>query len=107
MNRMIRYFGALIIGAFLLVPTWLKAGTNLSEGVQIKKVAQVSIQVKTRRYYDPYHKDYHAWNGDEDRAYRHWATEERHETQVRDFNRLKRQQQGEYWRWRHDHADWR
>jgi hypothetical protein len=107
MDRMRQYLGSLIVGAILVAPIGLRAATNLPEGVQIKQVAGVSIQVGTRRYYDPSHRDYHVWNGDEDRAYRHWATEERHEVRVRAFNRRKRREQVEYWKWRHQHADWR
>jgi hypothetical protein len=55
------------------------------------------------RIYDRDHKDYHTWNGDEDRAYRGWL-ETRHET-YRDFNRLDAKRQREYWAWRHNHED--
>jgi hypothetical protein len=33
--------------------------------------------------------------------------EERRERQYRDYARLRREQQEEYWRWRHAHPDWR
>jgi hypothetical protein len=107
MDRMHQYLGSLIVGAALIAPVGLRAATNLPEGVQIKNAAQVSVQIRTRRYYDPYRRDYHVWNSNENRAYRHWAMEERHEARVRAFNRRKRAQQAEYWRWRHAHADWR
>ena len=61
---------------------------------------------KVRRYYDREHKDYHEWNEAENAAYRHWLMEERHEHEYRDLNRLKRAEQSEYWRWRHEHPDW-
>src|SRR5438876_91339 len=58
-----------------------------------------------RRIYDSSHRDYHTWNGDEDRRYREFLTE-RHR-KYRDFARLKKNQRNEYWQWRHDHDDHR
>ena len=59
------------------------------------------------RYYDRERRDYHEWNEHENRAYRHWLMEEQRERQYREFRRLKAQRQLEYWRWRHEHSDWR
>lgn len=53
------------------------------------------------RVYDRAHRDYHNWNGDEDRFYRQYLDEQHH--QYRAFSRMNRKQQLEYWRWRHDH----
>ena len=53
------------------------------------------------RVYDRAHRDYHSWNGDEDRFYRQYLDQQHH--QYRAFSRMNRQQQLEYWRWRHDH----
>lgn len=61
---------------------------------------------KERRYYDRQNKDYHAWNDNEAKAYRHWVVEERKE-KYRDYNRARRADQQEYWRWRHQHQDWK
>jgi len=58
------------------------------------------------RYYDRERCDYHAWNNDEERAYRHWVEQERHQT-YKDWKHANKRQQQEYWRWRHDHMDWR
>ena len=54
-----------------------------------------------RRVYDRDHRDYHNWNRDEDRAYREYLTQ--HHRRYREFARLNKKQQLEYWRWRHDH----
>jgi len=55
------------------------------------------------RVYDEYHRDYHHWNHDEDRAYRsYWNN--RHEG-YRDYNHLNRDEQKDYWNWRHNHQD--
>jgi hypothetical protein len=56
-----------------------------------------------RRYYDRGGRDYHAWNSNEDRAYRHYLAEQHRE--YREFRRVRRPQQQEYFRWRHDHSD--
>jgi hypothetical protein len=59
------------------------------------------------RYYDRDHRDWHPWNQNENRAYRHWLMEERRERQFREYRRLRAERQREYWRWRHEHSDWR
>ena len=59
------------------------------------------------RYYDRERRDWHEWNENENRAYRHWLMEERREHRYREYRRLKAQQQRDYWRWRHEHYDWR
>jgi hypothetical protein len=56
------------------------------------------------RVYDPYYSDYHVWNDDEVVYYRQWATET-HRDPGRDFNKLRPEEQKEYWTWRHSHAD--
>jgi hypothetical protein len=84
---------ALLTAQALIVPAVVMAQENHPQAVN--------------RYYDRDHKDYHEWNESENRAYRHWLMEERHERQYRDYNRLKAAQQRDYWRWRHEHPDWR
>jgi hypothetical protein len=81
-----RFLGALMLSGFLMAP--------------------IAMQAAEQRYYDRDHRDYHVWNDDENRAYRHWLTEEQHH-QWRDWNRASRAQQRAYWRWRHEHQDWR
>jgi len=55
------------------------------------------------RVYDPYRSDYHRWNSREDHAYRFYLNE-RHET-YRDYSKRNKDEQREYWQWRHDHRD--
>lgn len=81
--------GLLILGTQLLVPAAMRADHD------------------DHRYYDREHRDYHARNEAENRAYRHWLMEERREHQYREYNRLNAERQREYWRWRHEHMDWR
>jgi hypothetical protein len=56
-----------------------------------------------KRYYDRNGKDYHTWNSNEDRAYRTYLQEQHRN--YRDFDRVKRGQQQEYFKWRHGHDD--
>jgi hypothetical protein len=65
------------------------------------------LKADDRRYYDDRdHRDRHEWNEAENRAWRHWLREERHE-RYRDWARANDRQRREYWRWRHEHQDWR
>ena len=43
------------------------------------------------------------WNEREERAYRQYLQERRH--QYRDWNKLNRKQQEAYWKWRERHTD--
>jgi hypothetical protein len=57
--------------------------------------------VPDARVYDRNHRDYHQWNGDEDRLYRQYLTD--HHRAFREFSRMNKKQQGAYWQWRHEH----
>ena len=83
-----RFFGSLVLAGVLLAPTAVFGDDH-------------------RRYYDRERRDWHEWNEGENRAYRHWLMEERRERQYRAYARLKAERQREYWRWRHEHSDWR
>lgn len=56
-----------------------------------------------KRYYDQKGHDYHTWNNGEDRAYRAYLQEQHRD--YRDFNKVKRGQQQQYFNWRHEHPD--
>ncbi len=84
-----RYLSTLLLGAAMCTPVVMHAQDHHS-----------------RRYYDRSRKDYHEWNEQEERAYRHWLTEVRHR-RYHSWARSRAAEQREYWRWRHDHADWR
>jgi hypothetical protein len=56
-----------------------------------------------KRVYDRDHKDYHVWDSREEQSYRAWANEQHHANL--NYAKLKRQQQSEYWAWRHAHPD--
>ncbi len=56
-----------------------------------------------RRVYDPYRRDYHAWNRDEQRAYRQYLAE-RHRAYLA-YRRQRLAEQRAYWRWRHEREE--
>jgi hypothetical protein len=62
--------------------------------------APAQAQGVTVRFYDRSHRDYHRWNRDEDRTYRQYLAE--HHRRYRAFSRMTREQQREYWSWRHE-----
>jgi hypothetical protein len=55
----------------------------------------------TIRFFDRSHHDYHRWDRGEDARYRAYLAE-RHRRYAT-FQRVSRQRQIAYWRWRHDH----
>lgn len=85
-----RYFGAILLSAALLTPI---AGM----------AADDDHKDKDHRYYDRSNKDYHAWNNNEDQAYRKYLQEQHRD--YRDFNRANKRDQDNYWKWRHAHPD--
>lgn len=87
-----RFFGSLALGAILCTPMIV--------------TAQEHRDKDDHRYYDSDKRDYHEWNENENRAWRHWLQDERHIT-YHDWTKASRKQQRDYWRWRHEHPDWR
>lgn len=83
-----RYLSTLLLGAALCAPIVVHAEEH------------------PKKYYDRTRKDYHEWNEQEERAYRHWVEAERHR-KYQPWARTRREDQQAYWRWRHDHSDWR
>ena len=69
----------------------------------IGPVVAQSRAPQEKRYYDKSGKDYHTWNANEDRAYRSYVTEQHQ--QYRDFNKVNKNQQQQYFNWRHQHSD--
>jgi hypothetical protein len=72
-------------------------------GAALLAPAAMGEEHHDRRYYDHQHHDYHVYNKQEDRAYRVYLGEQHRD--YRDFHRMKRNQQQQYFRWRHDHPD--
>lgn len=85
-----------------LAGTFLLSTALLAPSLLTTSCAETRVGVGFR-YYDPGHSDYHVWDDHERVYYNQWATEN-HRDQ-KDFRKLKRGDQQEYWRWRHDHPD--
>jgi hypothetical protein len=81
----LKIVGGFLLGAALLVPVTVNAADH------------------DKRYYDRDGHDYHAWNGQEDRAYRVYLGEQHRD--YREFRREKPAQQQVYFKWRHEHPD--
>ena len=81
----------LVVSGFLLGVAWLVP------------VAGMAQEHQEKRYYDRDGRDYHTWNDHEDRAYRAYLGEQHREYVA--FPKVKRSQQTEYFRWRHQHPD--
>ena len=73
----------------------------------VYRTEPVGYADQPHRYYDRERRDWHEWNERESRAYRHWLMEERRERRYREYARLRAEEQRAYWRWRHEHRDWR
>lgn len=97
MHRGNKYVASLFITAALLAPMGAMAARPQDDHERHEQ------EERERRVYDPYHKDYHSWNHDEDRVYRQWL-ETRNRAYV-DYDHLKRKEQREYWNWRHEHEE--
>jgi hypothetical protein len=61
------------------------------------------LRAQDHTYHDKQHNDDHAWNGQEDKAYRIYAKQ--NHRKYSDFARLKEEDQQNYWNWRHEHSD--
>ncbi len=101
MQRVHRYLSSILLGATLVAPMVVTASPNPQDTKAEKREEQ---RKREQRYYDRDHKDYHVWNDREDGAYRRWAEEKHYQTD-RAFSKLKRNEQSEYWKWRHEHPD--
>ena len=56
-----------------------------------------------KRVYDSSHKQYHNWDGNEDKAWRQYQTD--NHQKYRDYGKANKKDQSAYWSWRQDHPD--
>ena len=83
-----RHFASLLLAATLLSPL-------------------ATIGCAERHYYrvyDPYYSDYHDWDDHERVYYQQWVVETHRDTH-RDFRKLDKDDQRQYWTWRHRRPD--
>ncbi|HLK47129.1 MAG TPA: hypothetical protein VKT49_03280 [Bryobacteraceae bacterium] len=93
-----RFVSLLLLGVALGTPVALRADDdNKHHGERDRD------RDRDKRYYDAQRRDWHQWNQNEDQAYRRYL-DERHE-RYRDYGRMNKKQQRDYWEWRHNHQD--
>jgi type III secretory pathway component EscR len=90
-QNMRRFLSGFVLSAALMAPVVMTARAE-------------ERRIVVKRYYDRDNRDWHEWNENEDRAYRHYLMEQRRE--YRPWPEVRRrEEQREYWRWRHQHPD--
>ena len=87
MNHLSRYVGSLLLSIALVSPL---VSTGCTGHVYY-------------RAYDPYYHDYHRWDPDEDAYYHRWENDTHRDD--RDFRKRDKEEQKQYWDWRHAHGD--
>jgi Ni/Co efflux regulator RcnB len=88
---MYKFLNILMLGAALSAPVAVHAQERNAQ----------ERHAQERQYEDKVHHDSHTWNSDEDERYRNYLRE--HHKKYRDFNRMNRRDQDNYWNWRHSH----
>ena len=89
---MSRFWSTALLSAALMVPIAVAPS-----------VLRAQDQKAGRSYHDKKNNDDHAWNGQEDKAYRIYAKQ--NHRKASEFSKLKDDDQQNYWNWRHDHPD--
>jgi hypothetical protein len=91
-TTMSRFWSTALLSAALMSPIALAP-----------RVLRAQDQKAARSYHDKQHNDDHAWNGQEDKAYRIYAKQ--NHRKASEFSKLKDDDQQNYWNWRHEHSD--
>jgi len=89
---MSRFWSVALLSAALTIPV-----------AMAPTVLRAQDQKAARTYHDKQHNDDHAWNGQEDKAYRIYAKQ--NHRKYNEFSKLKENDQQSYWNWRHEHSD--
>jgi len=89
---MSRFWSTALLSAALMVPIAVAPS-----------VLRAQDQKAARNYHDKKNNDDHAWNGQEDKAYRIYAKQ--NHRKASEFSKLKDDDQQNYWNWRHEHSD--
>jgi hypothetical protein len=90
-EKKFRLGSSLLLSAALLVPIAMRAQDRDHDRDD-----------RNQRVYYRAHHDYHAWNNDEDEAYRRWYGQTYNGRQYREYRKLNKKRQQAYWKWRHD-----
>jgi hypothetical protein len=67
-------------------------------------VTMTGCAERHHRVYDPYYNDYHHWDNNEIVFNNQWVIET-HRDPHRQYRKLNRDEQRQYWEWRHHHGD--
>jgi hypothetical protein len=111
MHQLSKYLSSFLLTAALVGPAAIGASAGQQDNRQDNRQGTDARRDdrgngdnrETRRVYDENRRDWHEWNGNEDRAYRQYLTERRRE--YRDFFQVDARGQRDYWNWRHGHPD--
>src|SRR5215475_6308299 len=93
----------LVLTAAFLVPGTIAPNIAWGQDENRQRDEHRNENEKPKRVYDRSRKDYHNWDDKEDHAYRQYLTEQHKD--YRDYSKLTRKEQDQYWNWRHDHSD--
>jgi Ni/Co efflux regulator RcnB len=99
-HRGYRFLSSLVLTAVFAAPLAMMAAARPQDDRDRREENRQGENHK--RYYDKHHKDYHNWDGNEDRAYQRYQAE-RHERRA--FIELNNRDQIVYWNWRHSNPD--
>jgi len=99
-HRGYRYLSSFLLTTALAAPVTMMAAASPQD--RDDRSQENRHSENNKRYYDRGHKDYHTWDGNEDRSYQRYQTEHH---QKRAFIELNNRQQGAYWSWRHSNPD--
>ena len=83
-------------------PVYRYLGSLMLSVAVVASMGTLGCASRTRvRVYDPYRSDYHRWDRHETVYYNQWVVEGHREN--REYNRLNKDEQRQYWEWRHQH----
>jgi hypothetical protein len=78
------------------------SGFLLATGLMLM-ISSCAVQVRSGRVFDADRSDYHTWDDHENGFYNQWVVETHRPH--RNFEKLQKEDQRQYWQWRHDHPD--
>lgn len=84
------WFASIALTAALAAPVTITAAAGTPQEVKV-------------RVYDGEHKDYHNWDDHEQQAWGRFLVEKHRKDH--EFKDAKKNEQAEYWNWRHAHPD--
>lgn len=96
--RFHKFVGSAVLTVALAAPATIVAAPRPQE---VK--ARIDVQTSQNRVYDPDHKDYHNWDGNEQKQWKQYQSTEH--LKYHDYSKANKNDQSNYWNWRHDNDD--